>query len=43
MKKLYVIPLLIALAAMAIAARFGDGPIESPLRAIAFSAIRPSD
>ena len=30
-------------AAMAIAARFGDGPIESPLRAIAFSAIRPSD
>jgi ubiquinone/menaquinone biosynthesis C-methylase UbiE len=29
--------------AMAIAARFGDGPIESPLRAIVFSAKRPAD
>jgi hypothetical protein len=29
--------------AMAIAARFGDGPFESPLRAIVFSAKRPAD
>jgi len=30
-------------AAAAIAARFGDGPIESPLHALLFTAVRPAD